>query len=37
MDHVLYESTYTPKGLVYVDSWGSNRHAGNLAHALFQV
>ena len=28
---------YTPKGLIFVDNWGSNRHAGNNAHLAAQV
>jgi len=30
-------ATYTPKGLIFVDNWGSNRHAGNLAHLAAQL
>ncbi len=37
VDYLLFEATRTPLGLVYLDAWGSNRHAGNVAHALFQV
>ena len=29
--------TYTPKGLLYVNSWGSNRYAANNAHLCAQV
>ena len=28
---------YTPKGLIFVDNWGSNRHAGNNALLCAQV
>ena len=33
----LDSATYTPKGLIFVDNWGSNRHAGNNAHLCAQV
>merc|ERR1712241_428215 len=28
---------YTPKGLIFVDNWGSNRHAGNNAFVEKQI
>ena len=37
IDYLLFEAARTPQGLVYLDAWGSNRHAGNVAHALMQV
>merc|ERR1712039_770940 len=30
-------ATYTPGGLLFVDNWGSNRHAGNNAHLCAQL
>jgi len=33
----LDSATYTPKGLIFVDNWGSNRHAGNNAHLCAQL
>ncbi len=27
----------TPKGLVFIDEWGSLRHAANVAHLFAQV
>ena len=33
----LDSAQYTPKGLIFVDNWGSNRHAGNNAHLCAQV
>ena len=35
--NALDSATYTPKGLIFVDNWGSNRHAGNNAHLCAQV
>lgn len=37
INYILNEAQYTPKGLIYIDSWGSNRHAANLAHLMSQV
>lgn len=37
INSVLYGSIYTPKGLIFVDQWGSLRHAANLAHLCLQV
>merc|ERR1712109_281814 len=33
----LKSAPYTPKGLIFVDNWGSNRHAGNNAHLCAQL
>merc|ERR1719322_1787122 len=33
----LDSATYTPKGPIFVDNWGSNRHAGNNAHLCAQL
>ena len=33
----LDSAHYTPKGLIFVDNWGSNRHAGNNALLCAQV
>merc|ERR1712209_20829 len=33
----LDSATYTPKGLIFVDNWGSNRHAGNNALLCAQL
>ena len=33
----LDSAQYTPKGLIFVDNWGSNRHAGNNALLCAQV
>merc|ERR1712117_633403 len=33
----LDSASYTPKGLIFVDNWGSNRHAGNNAHLCAQL
>lgn len=35
--YVMNEADYTPKGLIYIDVWGSLRHAANMAHACAQV
>ena len=35
--NALNSAQYTPEGLIFVDNWGSNRHAGNLAHLCAQV
>ena len=37
IDYILYGAQYTPKGLIFIDVWGSLRHAGNLAHICSQV
>ncbi|KAG7169954.1 Endoglucanase E-4-like 16, partial [Homarus americanus] len=31
LDWLKNEASYTPEGLVYLDSWGANRHAANVA------
>ena len=35
--NALDSASYTGKGLIFVDNWGSNRHAGNNAHLCAQV
>lgn len=37
VDQILNKSKYTPKGLIFIQNWGSLRHAGNLAHLCLQV
>ncbi|XP_069943511.1 uncharacterized protein [Cherax quadricarinatus] len=34
-DWVKHEAPYTPAGLVYLDTWGPNRHAANVAFLMF--
>ncbi len=36
-DEILYNKLKTPKGLVFIDAWGSCRHAANVAHLFFQA
>ncbi|XP_045614938.2 uncharacterized protein [Procambarus clarkii] len=31
LDYLKNDAKYTPKGLVFLDMWGSNRHAANVA------
>lgn len=31
LDWLKNGATYTPEGLVHLDAWGANRHAGNVA------
>ncbi|XP_045614932.1 uncharacterized protein [Procambarus clarkii] len=35
IEYLKNEATYTPKGLVYLDTWGPNRHAANVAFLFF--
>ena len=35
--YVMNEAQYTPKGLIFIDKWGSLRHASNIVHACVQV
>ena len=37
VDYVLNEAKYTPKGMIYIDQWGTLRHASNVAHACAQL
>jgi endoglucanase len=37
VDYILYQAQYTPKGLIYINQWGTLRHASNMAHACAQV
>ncbi len=37
MNYLLYQAQYTPKGLIFIQEWGSLRHASNVAHACAQV
>jgi hypothetical protein len=37
VNYILNQAPYTPKGMIYIDMWGSARHAGNLAHYCAQV
>ncbi len=34
---LLYQAQYTPKGMIFIQEWGSLRHASNVAHACAQV
>ncbi|KAG7165866.1 Endoglucanase E-4-like 17, partial [Homarus americanus] len=31
LEYLKNDATYTPGGLIFLDPWGSNRHAGNVA------
>ncbi|XP_069943484.1 uncharacterized protein [Cherax quadricarinatus] len=31
LDYILNEAPYTPQGMVFLDTWGANRHAANVA------
>lgn len=31
LDHIMNDKPYTPGGLVFLDMWGANRHAANIA------
>ena len=35
--YMMYNAPYTPKGLLYLDTWGSLRHSANQVHVLCQV
>jgi endoglucanase len=37
IDYIQYQAQYTPKGLIYIDQWGTLRHASNVAHVCAQV
>ena len=37
IDYLFNGARYTPKGLIYIDTWGSLRHAANVAHYCLQV
>ncbi len=35
--YVREDAKYTPGGLVFLDKWGANRHAANVAFLAFWV
>ena len=37
MNYVFNQAQYTPNGLIFINQWGSLRHASNVAHACAQV
>ncbi|XP_045615169.2 endoglucanase E-4 [Procambarus clarkii] len=37
MNNIRNSAPYTPAGLVYLDAWGSNRHAANVAFVAFMA
>ena len=37
VSYLLNDARYTPKGLIYVNKWGTLRHAANMAHICAQV
>lgn len=37
VNHIINDKQYTPKGLVYMDQWGSLRHAMNVAFIAMRV
>lgn len=37
LNFLFNEAQYTPKGLIFIQQWGSLRHAGNVAHFAAQV
>ncbi len=37
IDYMLNTEVKTPQGLLYIDSWGTCRHAANVAHVFFQI
>merc|ERR1712018_899717 len=37
VNHIFYEVPYSPKGMIYVDQWGTLRHAANVAHVCAQL
>ena len=36
VDYILNKAKYTPKGMIYLDEYGTLRHASNVAHACAQ-
>ena len=37
VDYILNKAKYTPKGMIYLDEYGTLRHASNVAHACAQL
>lgn len=37
LSYLKNDATYTPEGLVYLDMWGANRHAANVAFLALWV
>ena len=37
ISYLLNSARYTPKGLIYIQVWGTLRHASNVAHICAQV
>ena len=37
VDYLINDQTKTPKGLLYIDQWGTLRHAANAALIILQV
>ncbi|XP_042884863.1 endoglucanase E-4-like [Penaeus japonicus] len=37
VEHIRNEKPYTPGGLVFLDPWGANRHAANVAYIALMV
>ena len=37
VDHLINNQQKTPKGLLYLDMWGTLRHAANAALIILQV
>merc|ERR1712061_243909 len=37
VNYILYQATYSPKGMIYIDQWGTLRHSSNVAHVCAQL
>lgn len=37
VEHIRNDKPYTPGGLVFLDPWGANRHAANVAYIALMV
>ena len=37
VNYILNDAKYTPNGLIYIDRWGTLRHASNVAHVCAQL
>jgi endoglucanase len=37
IEYIQHQAQYTPKGLLYINQWGSLRYASNVAHVCAQV
>ena len=37
VNYILHEAEYSPKGMIYIDQWGTLRHASNVAHVCAQL